>query len=207
MSIGQVILQNVRLSFPELWTPKKMQSDPNSEPRFSANFLFERGSAAHTACEQAIRAVVVAAHKEQAEAMLEAMRARDMLALHDGNTKPKYDGYAGMLFVSSAAKKTQRPLVLNRNKTPLSEADGAIYSGCYVDAGIEFWVQKSQPGRAARVNCSLSLVRFRADGAAFGGGARVTADQLPDLPDDEDDSYGHTAPIAARASTDVSDLF
>ena len=206
MSIGKVILQNVRLSFPVLWTPKRMASDPSSKPRYSANFLIERGSPNAQACMAAIKAVALAAFKEQADAMVEAMKARDMLALHDGNTKPKYDGYAGMLFVSSAAPENQRPLVLNRNKSPLTEQDGVIYSGCYVDAGIEFWAQKPQPGRAARINCSLSLVRFRGDGEAFGGGSRVTADELPDL-DDEDDGFGNAAPSAARASTDVSDLF
>jgi hypothetical protein len=52
------------------------------------------------------------------------------------------------------------------------------YSGCYVNASVEFW---AQDGDNAGIRCSLRAVQFLRDGDAFAGGSKVTADELDDL--------------------------
>lgn len=63
----------------------------------------------------------------------------------------------------------------------LTDCDDEItvpYSGCYVNASVEFWAQDGEnPG----IRCSLRAVQFLRDGDAFAGGSKVAADELDDL--------------------------
>jgi hypothetical protein len=79
----------------------------------------------------------------------------------------------------SAASKT-RPLVLDSNKTPLTDEDGKPYGGCYVNASIEIWAQDNQFGK--RINAQLRGIQFVKDGDAFGGGGSpASADEFEEL--------------------------
>ena len=62
----------------------------------------------------------------------------------------------------------KRPMVLNRDKTPLTESDNVIYAGCYVNAIVSLWAQDNQYGK--RINGSLVGVMFAAHGEPFGSG-------------------------------------
>lgn len=52
------------------------------------------------------------------------------------------------------------------------------YSGCYVNASVEFW---AQDGDNSGIRCSLRAVQFLKDGDAFAGGSKVAVDELDDL--------------------------
>jgi hypothetical protein len=69
--------------------------------------------------------------------------------------------------------------VLHSDKTPLTEADGKPYAGCYVNASIELWAQDNNYGK--RVNASLGGVQFARDGDAFAGGGAASEDEFDDL--------------------------
>jgi len=83
----------------------------------------------------------------------------------------------------SARSKT-RPTVLNRDKTPVAEADGVLYGGCYVNALLDVWAQDNAFGK--RINATLKGVQFVRDGDAFGGGAPASADDFPDESESEE---------------------
>jgi hypothetical protein len=163
----KIKLTNVRLSFPELFTAKAGQD--GGEPAFTANFLLDPADPQIGMVNAAINQVAKDKWGAKAEAVLKQMRAADKVCLHDGDTKAQYAGYEGNMFVASRSKT--RPLVIDRDKSPLTEADGKPYSGCYVNVTLDLWAQDNSFGK--RVNAQLGGVQFCRDGDAFSGGGSV----------------------------------
>ena len=65
------------------------------------------------------------------------------------------------------------------DRSPLTEADGVIYAGCYVNASIEFWAQDNNFGK--RINAQLRGVQFNGDGDAFSAGRPADADEFEEV--------------------------
>ncbi len=86
------------------------------------------------------------------------------------------------------ASNKARPLVLDRDKTPLTAADGKPYSGSYMNVSLEIWAQDNNFGK--RINATLKGVQFVGDGDSFGGGAPASPDDFEDLAVGEDDLAG-----------------
>ncbi len=173
-------LNNVRLSFPDLYTPRPFKE--GDTPKFKATFLIPKGSKQEKEVEAAIKAVATAKWGAKADGVLKSIRGNpNKFCFQDGETKT-YDGYAGMVALS--ASNVKRPLVIDRDKTPLTMQDGKLYAGCYVNATVElFAYTNSGNGIAA----SLGGVQFCKDGDAFSGGGVADADDFDDLSDDGDD--------------------
>lgn len=168
-------LNNVRLAFPVLFEAKTVNGE--GKPAFSASFLIDPADPQVKALNTAIDQVANDKWGAKAAAILKQMRATDKVALHDGDLKSNYDGFPGNLYVS--ARSTTRPLVINNNKSPLTEQDGKPYAGCYVNASIELWAQDNNYGK--RVNASLRGVQFLRDGDAFVGGGAASEDEFDDI--------------------------
>lgn len=164
------------MTFPQLFDAKQVNGQ--GDPKFSAAFLISKD---HKQLP-AIKAAIVAAATEKWGAkhaeVLKSLQAADRLALHDGDAKSDYDGYAGSYFVNASNKI--RPLVIGPQREPLVASDGKPYSGCYVSAIVEFWAQDNQFGK--RVNASLLGVQFTADGQRLAGGGVAAADDFEALP-------------------------
>jgi hypothetical protein len=96
----------------------------------------------------------------------------------DKNGEP-FDGFQGMY--SLGANSQTKPLVIDRDKTPLTESDGRPYAGCMVNAQIDVWAQDNSFGR--RVNAQLAGVQFYKDGEAFTGGRPADPDDFDSLED------------------------
>lgn len=168
-------LNNVRLAFPVLFEAKTVNGE--GKPAFSACFLLDPADPQVKAINQAIEHVARDKWGAKADAILKQMRAQDKVALHDGDLKSNYDGFPGNLYLS--ARSATRPLVIDGDKSPLVEADGKPYAGCYVNASVELWAQDNNYGK--RVNASLRGVQFFRDGDAFAGGEPASADEFDDL--------------------------
>ena len=69
--------------------------------------------------------------------------------------------------------------MIDVNKSPLTEQHGKPYSGCYVNAFVEFWTQDNNYGK--RVNATLLGVQFYRDGESFSGGGVADTDDFDDL--------------------------
>lgn len=171
----KIKLSNVRLAFPALFEAKTVNGE--GKPAFSASFLISPKDAQIKAINAAIEQVAKDKWGAKAEAVLKQMRAGDKVCLHDGDLKEQYEGYAGNLFIS--ARSQTRPLVINGDKSPLTEADGKPYAGCYVNASIELWAQDNNYGK--RVNASLRGVQFVKDGDAFAGGGAASDEEFDDI--------------------------
>lgn len=155
-----VTLNNVRLSFPALWEPRK-GPDANSKPAYQAAFILDKKSnAADIASVKAAIATVVK----------EAFKGKQppKIALREGTEKPDTDGYGEeVMFIN--ARSDRRPQVVGRRMEPINAEDNKVYAGCYVNATIRLWPQDNQYGK--RINAQLRAIQFVKDGEEFGDGA------------------------------------
>jgi hypothetical protein len=176
----KIRLDNVRIAFPALWEPRTVNGE--GKPAFSATFILDPDDFQVTAINQAIEQVAKEKWGEKAGAILKQLRLQDKTPLHDGDRKSNYDGFAGNFYLS--ARSTTRPLVIDRDKSPLTERDGRPYAGCYVNASIELWAQDNAYGK--RINAGLRGVQFARDGEAFAGGGAASEDEFEEIKDGND---------------------
>lgn len=171
----QVKLKNVRLAFASgLWEAQQIAGE--GKPAFNCSALLEPDHAQIKEIKDAMRTVAKEKWGDKAKAQYDLLEKQDRLALHDGDKK-EYDGYAGNLYLSP--RSATRPLVVNKDKTPLTEADGIVYSGCYVNMNVDIWAMDNKYGK--RVCCSLQGVQFVRDGDAFSGTSAATVEDFDDL--------------------------
>ena len=188
-----IILRNVRLAFcNNLYTPG---SNDEGKPRWTSCFILTPD---HPQLAE-VKALLIAVAKKKwpttYQTIIKTMKAKDMLCLHDGDLKTDkkgeiYDGFAGNMFISGARSLKQgRPLVINRNKQPITEEDGVTYPGCFVNAKLEFWAM-DDPSFGRRINSKIITVQFARDGDAFSGGGAPDADGFDELDaSDMDDEF------------------
>ena len=93
---------------------------------------------------------------------------------YKNNDGEPYDGFEDSYYIS--AKSKARPLLIDRDKTPLVAADGRPYSGSYNNLQIEIWAQDNKFGKALRAE--LKALQFVRDGDAFSGGTPASADDF-----------------------------
>lgn len=157
VSSAQIKLTNVRLSFPELFRPKKVKE--NDEPKYAASFLIDKADQ-DDQIKKLRKLVAQIAHEKWGEKIPKGVK----YCIHAGDEK-EYEGYdESIVFVSASSKK--RPTVIDRDMSPLAEDDGRPYAGCYVHAVLRLWTQDNNFGK--RVNAELQGVQFHRDGEAFG---------------------------------------
>lgn len=166
----KVMLNDVRLSFPSLFEATAF--NPSDKPSFSASFIFPKDHPGVKEIKEAIEATGKEKWNDKWDAIKKSL-GTDKIPLKDGDTKD-YDGYAGNLFIS--ARNYNRPVVVDQDRTPLSEADGKPYAGCYVNASLEFWAQDNNYGK--RINCKVRGVQFYKDGDSFGASGSMSGDEF-----------------------------
>lgn len=168
--MAKISIKNARLSFPSLF---QKASFDGKEGKYEATLLFPKTD---TKTYDAIMAAIEECKKEN-----KLKVASDKLFIKDGDDI-EYDGYAGMWAVKASNNK--RPTTINRDRTPLVEADEVLYAGCYVNAIVEPWGQNNKFGK--RVNANLLGIQFVKDGESFGdGGTSASVDDFEDIDDDE----------------------
>lgn len=168
-------IENARLGFPALHEPKTVNGE--GEPAFSATFLLPPNHPAIKTLREAFEAIGKDKWGAKWPTVKKEIEAKDRYCLHDGDTKADYANFAGNFFVS--ARNKTRPLVIDRDKSPLTAADGRPYAGCYVHASIELWAQDNNYGK--RINASLRGVQFYKDGDAFAGGGAASDDEFDEI--------------------------
>lgn len=173
--MSKIILKNVRISFADLF---KKGSFNGEETKYGATFLLNKEEHADSIAD--IKAQIAELVKTNLKG---AKIAADKLCLRDGDDV-EYDGYAGCYSIKCSTKK--RPIVIDRDRSPLTEDDGKPYGGCYVNASIDLWVQNNAYGK--RVNSTLLAVQFFKDGEPFSDGSTGDINDF-DLFSDDDDMF------------------
>lgn len=178
-----VTLKNVRLAFPSLFTPTAYKD--GDKPYYSATFPVKPGSENHKALNVAIETVVKEALGAKAKGRLESLREKQRVFYKDGpKTNKDGDPYAGFEDMNNAkCSNAQRLVVVGRDGTIATDADGIFYAGCIVNAKVDVWFHNVEGGR---VNGRLLGIQFVKDAEAFGGGVRINADAFEALEDEEE---------------------
>ena len=174
----KIKLENVRLSFPNLFEAVKDQS---GNLRFEAALLVKKGSAQEKEVNKAAIAALNEKFPGKGEQVWNQIQGNNNKCCVKDGDKVSYDGYAGHIAISAYSKT--RPLVIDKDKTPLVQEDGRPYAGCYVTAIIDFFGYEAQ-GKG--ISAGLKGIQFVRDGDAFGGGGAASADEFDDLSDTGD---------------------
>ena len=176
----EVKLKNVRLSFPNLWHAKEFKTG-DGKPRFDASFLCEPGSENDKAILAAIEAAGKVEHSEKWPTVKKGFLGQSNKCCYLDGDNTAYEGYEGMWVLACHSKA--RPLIIDRDKSPLSEEDGRPYAGCYVNAKVDIYAQK---GENQGIRASFSGIQFVSEGEAFTGGKPASADDFDDLGEGSD---------------------
>lgn len=187
----KVMLRNVRLSYEHIFTPSAL--DDSQEPKYSATFIIPKDHQDLPALRRAL--VEAGAEKFPTAFNGKAWPTGYTCALKDGDKDVNGNGeilsennpeYAGCYVFKASAAATRRPLTIGRKKEAITEADGIIYSGCYVNASVA--VAGYEFGKIKKgVTAYLNGVQFVADGERFGSDAMSDFDELDAA--DGGDSY------------------
>lgn len=168
-------IKNARLSFPSLFKTAKFGGDDTG--KYEATFILDKDEHADIIAE--IQGAMTKLMKDE----LKGKVPSDKLCLKDGDDSGRAE-MANCYTIKASTKK--RPLVLHRDKSPITEDDNVVYAGCYVNAIVTLWAQNNQWGK--RINAQLDGVQFCRDGHPFGDGA-VTVDEFDAFGDDSEMDY------------------
>lgn len=187
--IGRIQLRNVRLSFPHIFTPQagspREDGSPGS-PRYNASFLIDVSTKEGQANEKKILEAIEAVKKEKWGNNQPKLKS-EKLCFRDGDLED-YDGYAGHWYLSAAKPGEKKaPVAIDRGRRPVTEADGLLYAGCYVNAIVTIWAQDSKE-YGKRINAALEGVQFFAHGDAFGD-AGISEDEFDEFEDEDDEMF------------------
>lgn len=185
----EIILKNVRISYPHIFVPKAAKG--SDKLKYSASFLFPKNDPAAMKQVEEIKAIINKLLKDENEG--KPIKAAN-LCLKDGDVeKPDDEGYAGCWYLSSSSDRP--PDVRDRIKDAkgrwavLTEKDkDRIVGGFYVNSVTRLWWQDNDFGK--RVNASLEVVQFNREGARFGAEPTDADDVFTEddlSPEDESD--------------------
>lgn len=173
--IGRILLKDVRLSFAQnLFVAAPFK--PGDEPKFSSTFLIPKGSDLHKAIEAAAIGALDAKFPGKGKNIRTQIDGNNNKCNIQDGDKSDYDGYEGHIAVKANSKV--RPTIIDRDRTPLDSSSGKPYSGCYVNASIEFFGYDSS-GKGLSAN--LRGVQFLRDGDSFAGGRPADADEFEEV--------------------------
>ncbi len=170
----KIKLENVRLSFPSVFRKAMFNG---VETKYEATLLLDKANHKKVIAEidAGVKAMI-------ANDLKGAKIGADKICMRDGDDVD-YAGYAGSMSFKASNKK--RPLVLSKDKSPLTEEDNVIYGGCYVNAIVELWAQNNEYGK--RINSNLLGIQFVRDGEPFASGETVGLNDFDDISGDAGD--------------------
>jgi hypothetical protein len=164
----KISLPNARLSFPTLFSHGSFNGE--STGKFEATFILDAEDNA-----DAIKAINLEIARLIKDELKGAKLGDDRVCLKDGNDSDR-DENKGKFTIKSSTKK--RPMLIDRDKSPICEADNVLYAGCYVNAIVTLWAQNNGYGK--RINAQLDGIQFVRDGEAFGDGG-ISASAFDDF--------------------------
>jgi hypothetical protein len=160
----EIIIKNVRLSYPNLFTAKEYKAG-DGKPRWSAAFIIEPGSDNDKHIRAAIEAEAKTIWGVKAATMLKGMEGQSNKYCYvDGSTKANEEYQGKMVLATHRSAKLTRPVIIDKDKSPLIGDTDRPYGGCYVNAKVEIYCQT---GENAGVRASFSVVQFYKDGDQF----------------------------------------
>lgn len=181
-SEGRYFTPWFRAAFASVFTPAKAMEE-GGKSRYEVTMLFDRKHVDLTAIKAGIYHCAKAKFGDKIpESATFDLPKWCRTPLRDGDEKPDYDGYEGMIF--AAARSNFAPQVIDANCVEIGSMDQpGFYSGCYARATIGMWAYDAKGNKGVSLN--LNNLQKLADGEAFAGN-RVNAEDEFDNADDFD---------------------
>jgi hypothetical protein len=178
------MLRDARLAYGHgLWTKSKPpKADASAKEKYRIALIIPKNHPQMKDLKAAIQSVMEAKFGAKWQAVLKAAELQQKSCLRDGDTKDG-EGFQGNMFVS--ANSDTRPSTFNVDKTIVTQDDGIIYSGCYVNASLDIYAfDNVSKGNSA----GLRGVQFLRKGDAFGGGSPADESEFDEIaaPDGDD---------------------
>lgn len=152
-------LNDVRLSFPSLFTPK-VWKDSASKPKYEASFILDKK----------IHKIEIDLINAKINELLELNKLNinkiktDHMCLKDGDLFEREEYQNKYVIKTKSLKRV--PLVDKDAVTPIAEGDNILYAGCYVSAYINLFCYND---KAIGIGANLKSLQFRKDGTSFEG--------------------------------------
>ncbi len=159
--LESIHLTNVRISFPSLLRPKRM--DEKSDPKYGATFILDYET--HADVIKQIENQI----KHISEERFKRVLPQEKWCLKERD-RPEYEGC-----ITLSTTSLKRPAVMKADCSKVeSEEDNPIYAGCYVNAMIQLGSYNVPTNKGIRAE--LQGVQFYAHGEPFAGG--MTEDEV-----------------------------
>jgi hypothetical protein len=171
--MSKIKIASARLSFPSLFTTAQFSGEDTG--KYEATFILDKVEHAETI--KGIQSHIDHLLKTELKGKIPS----DKICLKDGDESGRPE-FAGKMTIKASTKR--RPLVINRDKSPITAEDNIVYAGCYVHAIISLWAQQNSYGK--RINASLDGVQFARDGEPFGDGC-ISANEFDAFGEFDDD--------------------
>ena len=203
--MADIILKDVRLSFPDLFKPGAPMVGSAGGPKYGGQFIFAKGSEAYKTVVAEFARVAQEKFGPNWQTIVASL-AKDKKAVRDGNMNlakdgTVRDGYADMMYV--VARNKAKPAIVDSKfvdgkPAPLEESSGKPYGGCYVNVKIELYAM-DKPGQGKSINATLKAVQYLREGQAFAGG--------PGTADGFEDAGGDMPEGTEAATAEAASLF
>lgn len=177
----RLILTKARVSFAHSLFEGQVGDD--GKISYNCHLLIPKGSTDAKLVMEAMKKAAAEKWQSKGEATLKGLFTANKVFFRKGDEKPDYEGYDGMMFLS--VRTNTKPKLLNKDKTPVTQDQGTLYSGCYVYAILEVKAMDNKYGK--RMNCYISGLMVVADGESLGGSAKATDEEFPDIADTGDE--------------------
>lgn len=186
---GQLVLKNVRLSFPHLFTPTKSTED--GALKYRAAFLMDPSTAQGRININAIEAEVARVKTDKWKDKADKIKLKeDRMAYVAGDdcvgadSGEVYVGYEGMMVLKTANSK--RPQVVDGSRTPITEEDDKIYAGCYVNAVVSLYAINDVAKGGNGIFATVEAVQFSKHGEAFGAAPVDVYDAFDEITEEDE---------------------
>ena len=171
---GRILLNNVRLTYPFLFTPRiQKNADGVENNRYEAGLLFDKRIPEKDLFEPLIE---YAKYLYKDGGKNKTVLKFEKCFMIDGDDV-NYNGYEGMWSIKTSNQ--EKPDIFDFMKEIVEKNDGNYYAGAYVDAIIQLWFQNNKFGK--RINARLKAIRFRAHGEKLNSQTKVHMSMFDDL--------------------------
>jgi len=145
---SRIKLTNATLGNFEFFEPKKY-SESSGDAKYFAIFLFDPKDQQIVKLREKILQMMVTKFGQRTP--------RSCLKPGDQRENPLYASYETV-----SANNTTAPILIDKNRMPITLDNNLFYPGCRVNALINLWAQSNSNGKA--INANLLAVQFAGDG-------------------------------------------
>lgn len=177
----RIMLKNVRLSFPALFSPKAIGDNDNA--KYGATLLIDKSDKENLKkIHQAVEAAVEEGKTKKFEGKVPRKWRNE--PLRDGDDEKdteKYPEFEGTYFIT--ARSNNAPQVVDNQVEPILD-QSEVYSGCYVNVTVSSFPYNFEGTKG--ISWGLGNVQKVKDGEPLGGGGEKAENEFEAFESEDD---------------------